>query len=228
MQHLFLLHGAIGSSAQLKSLEEFFSARFIVHRPDFPGHGGTKAQTFSIPFFADDLRKYCETRHIEKAYCFGYSMGGYVALYLARQVPQLFEKIVTLATKFQWDQETAEKEVKLLQPEVIIQKLPQFADTLRARHAPEDWKEVVKLTAGMLLAMGQDPPLKPGDYTAIDIPSLIMLGDRDKMVSLEETLAVCKQMPKAQCAVLPGTPHPLEAVDMKLLGFMIERFFERG
>ena len=44
------------------------------------------------------------------------------------------------------------------------------------------------------------------------------------MVTREETIAVFEQLPNAQLAILPGTPHPIEQVDNDLLAFHIRRF----
>lgn len=225
MKHLILLHGAIGSSEQLQSLKEKLSPDFHVHSLNFPGHGDeVMMEIFSIEQFAGHLKKYLLKNKIEKASLFGYSMGGYVALYLAKQHPEMIDKIITLATKFHWDEAIADKEVKMLQPHVIEQKLPGFATTLSERHHPNNWKEVLHKTAAMLMEMGKDNPLKLEDYKNIHTPSLIMLGDRDKMVFLEETVAVYKQLPNSQLAVLPGTPHPIEGVNKEALFFFIKQF----
>jgi len=225
MKHLVLLHGAIGSSAQLQSLKEKLSGSYKVHLLDFPGHGSTDTvDTFSITLFADHLKNYLEQNRIEQANIFGYSMGGYVALYLAKQHPDLLDKIITLATKFHWDEAIAAKEVKMLQHEVIEQKLPVFAQTLQQRHQPNNWKEVLHKTAAMLLQMGKENPMKPEDYSNINLPVLVMLGDRDKMVTMEETVAIYKQLPNAQLALLPSTSHPIEQADEEVLCFMIRRF----
>ena len=222
--HLLLLHGAIGSAAQLKPLAQALSGTYTVHVLDLPGHGGTEADAFSIPHFADFVSRYCAAQGLEKVGIFGYSMGGYVALYLAKQQPALVERIVTLATKFHWDPATAEKEKKMLRPEVIEEKLPDFARTLAERHAPGNWKELLAHTAVLLEGLGADPALKPEDYPALQTPVLLLLGDRDKMVTLEETLAVYRALPAAQLGVLPRTPHPIEAVEPSLLVPFIERF----
>jgi pimeloyl-ACP methyl ester carboxylesterase len=227
MQHLILLHGALGSSEQFKSLEQSLSNHYQVHVPDLPGHGGTGLQQeFSIPFFAQFLEEYIEQHNLTGASVFGYSMGGYVALYLARQKPELISKIITLATKWSWSEEIAAREIKMLQPEVIEQKLPQFAQALAQRHAPDDWKELLHKTAGMMLQMGKDNPLKHEDLAQVTTPSLIMLGDRDKMVSLQETVEAYQHIPGAQMAMLPKTPHPIEQVDMEMLAFFIRRLID--
>jgi pimeloyl-ACP methyl ester carboxylesterase len=225
MKHLLLLHGAIGSAEQLQPLKESLQGHYEIHLLNFPGHGGEPMpRAFSIPFFAEQVKEYCASNQLNSLSIFGYSMGGYVSLCLARKHPELVEKIITLATKFHWDEATAAKEIKMLQPEVIEQKVPQFAAALQKRHSPGDWKQVMEMTCQMLKELGDHNALQLADYTSIHTPTLVMLGDRDKMVSLEETVAVYKQLPQAQLAVLPGTPHPLEQVQPGLLRDMITRF----
>jgi pimeloyl-ACP methyl ester carboxylesterase len=225
MKTLLLLHGAIGSSAQLETLKKQFESSYTVHTFNFPGHGGAAVPpVFSIPLFANAVKHYIQEQALRRVSILGYSMGGYVALYLAKHHPELVEKVITLATKFEWDEAIAAKEIKMLQPEVIEQKLPAFAKTLEERHAPTDWKLVLDKTKDMLLGLGNQNALTLADYATIQTPVQVLIGDRDKMVSLEETVAVYKQLPNAQLGILPATPHPIEQVDAELLAFHIKRF----
>ena len=221
---LLLLHGAIGASTQLQPLADSLTAHYDVHLPDFPGHGGAPLpdQPFSISLFAEATLQYIRKHQLEDITIFGYSMGGYVALYLAKQHPGLISRIITLGTKFHWDEATAAKEVKMLNADTILQKVPAFADSLARSHAPQDWKEVLLKTSEMMLSMGHDNPLKPDEYKDITTPPLIMLGDRDKMVSIEETIAAYKGISGAQMAILPGTPHPIEQVNIALLSYFLQ------
>ena len=220
---LLMLHGAIGASRQLQHIAAELSANYEIHLLDFPGHGGTSLpdQPFSIALFAEATRAYIQQHNLQQLTIFGYSMGGYVAMYFAKDHPQLINSIITLGTKFHWDEATAAKEVKMLHADTIAVKVPAFAAALEALHAPNDWKHILQRTADMMLEMGRDNPLKPDDYKTINIPSLIMLGDRDKMVSLEETVATYKQLPDARMAVLPGTPHGIEQVNAALIAYLI-------
>jgi len=227
MQPLILLHGAIGSSSQLAGLAQKLSSNFDVHNLDLPGHGGRPMPAeFSIPFFAEYVKNYCDERGLENVLIFGYSMGGYVGMFLAKKHPQLVQKLATLATKFYWDETIAAKEVKMLQPEVIRQKLPDFAKTLEQRHASLNWEEVLAGTAAMLTAMGKDNVLKPGEYSEISQPCLIMLGDRDKMVGLDETFSVYNSIPNGQLAVMPSTKHPVENVNVETVAYLAGKFFK--
>src|SRR5690606_38756652 len=126
--------------------------------------------------------------------------------------------------KFHWDEATAAKETKMLNADKIEEKLPAFAQSLEERHAPNDWKEVLGKTIDMLNSMGQDNPLKPEDYTTITHDCMILLGDKDKMITREESLAVYKALPNAQMGMLPATHHPIEQVNIPYLLFYIRQF----
>lgn len=226
MMPLILLHGAIGAGDQLEPLAALLSGHYDIHVIDFSGHGTAQVseEAYSIRLFADDVRAYMLKNGLERASIFGYSMGGYVAMYLARHFPELVDKVVTLATKWHWDEATAAKETQMLNADKIEQKVPAFAETLHKRHAAHGWKNVLSKTAAMMTALGADNPLKPEDHAATTHASLILLGDRDKMVTLDETLTVYKSLPNAQLGILPGTGHPIEQVRPEMLQFFIRRF----
>src|ERR1700754_572786 len=101
MQHLILLHGAIGSKEQLEPFADALKKDFIVHLIDFSGHGmrPISNEKFSLSLFANDVLEYIHDNNIEHANIFGYSMGGYVAMYLAKHHPEKITRIITLATK---------------------------------------------------------------------------------------------------------------------------------
>lgn len=231
MSHpLLLLHGAIGASSQLKPLaDELQKSGFDPELLDFAGHGGRGMPDadFSIPLFAEEVINWMDNERIGSIDIFGYSMGGYVALYMARYYPDRVGRIQTLATKFAWDAETAAKEVKMLNPEKIAEKIPKFAAALAERHAPQDWKEVLKRTADMMLAMGAQPPLSEEDFNAIPHIVQLCVGGNDSMVSLEETIHVCRQLKDAGFTVLPETPHPIEQMNTELLLLTAKNFFGR-
>lgn len=161
---------------------------------------------------------------LKQLHVFGYSMGGYVALYLAHTNPALVESVITLGTKLFWDEATAAKEVSMMQPERIEQKVPAFAENLNSLHYPNNWKEIMLSTADMLTDMGKENPLSPAAFENIKVPVLLMLGDSDKMEGLPETVHAFQQMPLAQLAVLPATPHALEQTDTALLPLYIDKF----
>jgi esterase/lipase len=226
MKHLLLLHGAIGAKDQLQPLTELLKNDFIVHVFNFSGHGGKpfSNESFSIQVFAIEVEEYLSTQNIQQPSVFGYSMGGYVALYLAKKLPQLLSEIVTLATKFNWDEAAAAKEAAMLNAEVLQDKLPAFAEQLKQRHHPNDWKLLFEKTKTMLLQMGKHNPLQLTDYSIIRQPVLLLLGDNDKMVTREETEAVLQALPNSRFQLLEQTSHPIEKVNSSALARIIREF----
>jgi pimeloyl-ACP methyl ester carboxylesterase len=224
MHSLLLLHGAIGAADQMDGLAHTLRHEYSVYTPDFSGHGGKTFpdESFSMRLFAEDVLQLMDKEGLQQVSIFGYSMGGYVAMYLAKHFPERINKIITLATKFYWDETIAAKETAVLDAAAIEAKVPAFAKALEQRHG--NWKELLKRTADMLTALGKDNTLKPDDYSSINTPTLVLLGDRDKMITLEETLAVYKSLPNAQLGILPDTSHPFEKVDTEQLVFFIKRF----
>ena len=226
MKHLLLLHGAIGAKDQLEPLANELKDDFTTHTLNFSGHGGNAIpDVFSIATFADDVLRYLSGHKIETVDIFGYSMGGYVALFLARDFPEKVGRVFTLATKFEWTPEIAIRETKMLDAEKIAEQIPAFAKQLEQRHQPSDWKLVLSKTAGMMHDLGADNPLKKKDYQAIEHQTLVGIGDKDAMVTLEETIAVYRDLPNANLVVIPATQHPLEKADLNRLKTEIAKFF---
>lgn len=230
MQHLLLLHGAIGAKDQMQPLAECCSPAFMVHMFNFSGHGGgpMPADAFSFPLFATEVLDYLDRHQISSVNIFGYSMGGYVAMYLAKHFPGRVQKVMTLATKFYWDEKIAEKEINMLNANFISETLPIFARQLAQRHAPNDWKQVLDKTKIMLLDLGRTNCLELKDYGGIQTPCLLMLGDKDKMVTKEETEAVYKALPNASMHILPDTSHPIERINLDMVNQVIVRFIVDG
>lgn len=226
-QSLLLLHGALGSCTQFESLAGRLRAHYDVHTFDFRGHGAAALPAgLTIRTLTEQLDNWI-SEHIpdhSPLTVFGYSMGGYVALLLALEKPQYFRRIITLGTKLHWSPESAAAEIKMIDPEKIEQKVPAFAAELAKRHGAEKWKGLLLQTAELMTDLGATNSLRPEAMQQLTVPVTLLLGDRDKMVTLEETLNVYKAIPGAAFGVLPETPHPIEKVDAERLVFEISQY----
>lgn len=224
---LLLLHGAIGSQEQFNSLTKLLQKDFEVIVLNFSGHGGRElpVSDFSIKLFVNDVLDLLIEKNISSINIFGYSMGGYVALYIARYFPSIVGKVFTLATKFDWNESASEKEVRMLIPEKIEEKVPAFASHLKLLHHPQDWKLVMKKTADMMMEMGKRQPLLENDFKQIAHTVRLGVGDIDKMVSTDETMRIAMRIPNASFLLFNDTPHPMEQVDVQRLSNELSNFF---
>jgi len=225
MQKLLLLHGALGSAVHFNQLKELLSDTCEVHTLNFASHGGSEVvETITIPGFAEEVIAYLNEKDIATIAVFGYSMGGYVGLYLAKNYPDRVEKLFTFATKLNWTPEGAAKETAMLNPDAIREKVPKYAAALENLHG-QHWEKLMHKTAAMMLGLGSAPALNDEDFSNIEIPVLLGVGDKDVMVSIEETLSSYRVLPNAQLLVMPNTPHPIDRVDQEALAQQIRKYF---
>lgn len=222
---LLLLHGALGAAADFDSLLPLLIAD-DVYTLEFEGHGTQPLpeRPFRIEHFASNVITVMNDNDLERVDVFGYSMGGYVALYLASNYPLRIGKVMTLATKFHWTPEVAAQETRLLDANKIQEKVPQYAGALAQLHG-DKWRDVLAATAEMMHHLGETPPLTDERLQTIKNPVRISLGDRDKMVTLDETIHVYRQLANAELQVFPSTPHPINQVSMSVLAEAINAYF---
>lgn len=224
-QQLILLHGALGASTQMLPLKNLLENHFDVYTLNFEGHGGrTSNNAFSIELFTQNVIDFMSENALESASFFGYSMGGFVALNLASTHSHLVERIVTYGTKFEWTPENAAMEVKMLNPDIINEKVPKFAASLNTLHAPLDWKLNMEKTAAMMLNLGQKNGFSDQQLTSIQQKVLIGIGDQDQMVTIEESTNAAHILPNGNLFVFKEFVHPIERIAIDQVAEEITRF----
>jgi pimeloyl-ACP methyl ester carboxylesterase len=230
MNQILLLHGALGAESQLQLLKQALVREgFVVYTLNFSGHGGAHFKdSFGIETFAADVLDFLDTNVPDQVDVFGYSMGGYVALWLALNHPHRVRKIITLGTKFDWSRESANKEIQKLDADKIMEKVPAFARILEQLHAPNSWRELLQKTSDMMHALGESPLLDSNNLTKIKNEVLILLGDADEMVDRIFSEECSRLIPHSKFVLLPDTPHPIEKVEMKILLREILNFLDSG
>ena len=215
---ILLLHGALGSKDQFKDLTSHLDPGIEVNTFNFSGHGGKPfSDSFSIEGFSDEVLQFLKENNISETMIFGYSMGGYVALNTALKLPQVVRRIFTLGTKFDWNPETAAKEIKMLNPEIIEAKVPRFADALKHRHGADKWKKLLRKTAEMMTAIGNGAVIDETDFSKIKQPVTIGIGTLDNMVTLEESSKIADLLQNGTLQIFEGFKHPIEQIDTKIL-----------
>jgi pimeloyl-ACP methyl ester carboxylesterase len=225
--HLLLLHGALGVGSQFDPVKKALADSFEVHTLDFEGHGASplRDRPLRMAHYAENAMEYLNKWSIPATGIFGHSLGGHVGLFLARFHSDRINGVFTLGTKFNWTPEIAEKENRLLIPDKIMEKVPRFGRLLRERHVAAGWEALLERQREMQLHVARENPLPDDDIRSISQRVRISIGDRDKMVSLEESIRVYRLLENAEFQVFPGTPHPLEKAPVDKLAEAIIDFF---
>ena len=212
MKDLILLHGALGAAKELGALASALQSVANIHVFEFSGHGKTaKRETFFIDQFSWELEDYIREKGI-KPLIFGYSMGGYVALNMLATCDIKIERLITLGTKFDWNESSSEKEASFLDPDRLAQQVPQYVTYLKSLH-DENWVEVVKNTKELMFRLGKKPLLSVENLELIETPVHICRGGLDRMVSEEESVWASNALKEARYMEFVGLKHPLHQVD---------------
>lgn len=224
---LLLLHGAIGAKTQFTQLAAALGDTFEVHTLDFEGHGAAAdaGRPFRMQHFVENVVAYMDANDLAQIDIFGHSMGGYVGLLLAAQQPERVRRVFTLGLKFAWTPEFGKREIRNMNPDKILEKVPRFAQVLEARHMGMGWVENMRKSAEMTLDLGHSHTLTPELLTTIQQPVVIGLGDRDKMTTINESVAAYQALPNGALQIFPKTQHPLERINIAMLAAAITHFF---
>lgn len=228
MEHLLCIHGALGHPDDFSPLLPYLSPTFNVHLPLLGGHGSKPFPAdASILAYVDQIDAFCKSEGIERAHFFGYSMGGYIALAYAKRFPGKVASIATLGTKMEWSVAIAEREARMLDADKIKEKVPRFAAELEAMHGPQ-WTMLTRHIALLMQELGKAPELSPEDLALLERPVRLLVGNSDKMVTLEETRATAGALPNGNWGVLPSTGHPFKQVRPALLSALLADFWSMG
>ena len=157
----------------------------------------------------------------------GCSMGGYVAMAVLRQAPELVAGLVLVSTRASADAEAAranrhamaariEDEGAGFVPDTVLPTLL-GAETLERRPSVVDTvRTIASEQDGAAIAWAQRAMAARPDSSALlaatDVPTLIVRGEQDTLIPAEDADAMAALMPKAEVVVLAGAGHlpPLE------------------
>ena len=209
--HLVLLHGANGGSVEIEPLRAALSDYFEVSAPDWLGHGGRPLpKDIDVPALAADFIDWMDAHGIERAWIAGYSLGGLIGLYMARHIPGRVQGVMALASKVIPDAPSIKHWTYLAS--VARLEGSERAKQLEKTHAPNDWRDVARMNQRFFESLGKAPPLDAEALGKIACPVMLVNGDRDQLVSWDETVALGKLIPRSKVVKFYGLAHPMRLV----------------
>lgn len=224
-QNILLLHGALGSKEIFEDLIPYLSEKFNVYSFDFYGHGIYSNQSnINVEMLCKQIEDYVENRQLQGISVFGYSMGGYLALFASYRKPDYLGKIITLGTKFEWNVSIADRETNQLRSLLKLPDEHPFKKQLISLHGEINYKNCLKNTREIILEIGGKNFLTDANAEKINSEILLLLGENDNMVSKEETIQISKHLPNSNLIVLTDTKHQFEKVNKASLSEIINKF----
>jgi len=233
---LVLLHGGLGVGNNFEHLIPAFSKQFRVITPDSRGHGKTDNPSgeFSYRLMAEDVAAFVNALELNRPLICGWSDGGQIALELGMHYPDLMKCMVVGAAWFKFS-ETYRNALRTLAVESsgvvniekITQALPQVVGVWRSIHSfqgSDYWRTLLTQISSMWWT-----PLgyTAEDFQQIKTPTLILVGDRDQMVPVEEAAEMYRFIQGAELAIIPNSDHSLPRMRAELFSTIVLDFLLR-
>lgn len=210
---IVVLHGVNGSSAEMAPVIRLLSPRFDVRAPDLLGHGGRDVPDgYTLEEMADDLVHWLDDERLGPAFLLGYSLGGYLALYLARFHPERVRGVIGIIVKHVYDEASLAHIAYLARPERIARPGNPRKQELEQIHGADKWIAVTSNTATLYRSFGRRLPLQIEDLKQIRAPVLLLSGEQDPLVTAQDSRDLAALLPNARLGLFPGTAHPLMKV----------------
>jgi len=234
------VHGFGGDKETWLMMAALIPKRRGVALIDLPGHGRSSdvpESQATIRHHAEAVLRVLDRAGFDRAVICGNSMGGGVALRLARSWPDRVAGLVLVAsigrdvhesTALQWVDHNPLipreadidrfMELVLERPPPVGKAVIRHVITQRARRA----ESLQKLFRGFVLA-GGDAGV-PRELAPIDIPALVIHGEQDRIISKRTAEDLVQALPRAELVVMRGVGHAPQLEAPRTTAKLVERF----
>jgi 3-oxoadipate enol-lactonase len=193
--------------------------------PDLRGHGGTPASgdMYSMDLLADDVNAFLDARGVDTPIdlC-GHSMGGYIAFAFYRKYAHRLRSLILTATRSAPDTPEGKAGRDALVEQVRANGIEPVAAGMAGRllssqtleHRPELVTEVQEIimetsvdgTVAALRGMKSRPD-STSTLAQIELPTLVVHGQADQIIPLEEAKLMAEAISGSQFEVIPDAGH---------------------
>ncbi len=213
-----LLHpgGAGVDSRALDPTLDGLARFFRCYTPEQRAHGRTPDTDGPVSYdvMAGDTIAFIEHVIRQPVHLMGCSDGAVVALTVARRRPDLVRLLVFAAGVFHhdgWEQDVLDGEP------------PEFLRQAYGELSPDGIGHYDVVVAKLAAMHASQPAMSEADLRQVTVRTLIMVADDDE-VRLEHAVAMYRNMPDAELAVVPGTSHGLLVEKPALCNLLMTEF----
>ncbi len=245
---LLFISGLAGGSWSWYGQLLFFRNHYRCIPFDNRGSGlsGKPKGPYTITRMAEDALCLLDCLQIDKALVFSISMGGMIALDMARIAPQRLGAMVLACThaggrnRISPSKETLEtlmSNAGLSRQEILWKNTPLFfSERCRMKEWPiiEEWheKQIQSPNQPERALLAQLAAIQKFDCTSqlgrIENPALILTGTGDIVVPCANAYFLAKNLPNAELVEIPGAGHAIHAECRDLINQTAHDFFQRA
>jgi pimeloyl-ACP methyl ester carboxylesterase len=211
---LVLLHSGGMAGAEWDEHAGALAERFRVLVPDLPGHGRTPLDgELTVERMADAVAAMLDDAGVDSAHVLGSSMGGAVALWTVLNRPSLVDRLVLFRIGYTREGKSVARDLSLDDPDYW--RSVGMADALSRMHEPQGgpdaWMAIVDRDARLFEEDPERHDHDREDLEGIGTPTLVVAGDRDPLVPVEEAVEMYRAIADADLWILPRASHVVAA-----------------
>ena len=229
---LALIHGAGGDHLSWPSPLRRLSG-YRVYSPDLPGHGKSTGRGLQvIGSYGEAAAAWLHGLALPKVFLAGHSMGGAIALWLALNHPELVRALVLISTGA-----TLPVNLSLIEELATQVGFPTAVDKITS------WSFSSRVEPALVETVKRQmlttrPSVLAGDFRACDrfdlsgrleeiqVPTLVLVGDEDKMTPERFAEELAEGIPGAELTVIHGAGHMLPLEQPKQVAGVVQGFLE--
>lgn len=184
---------------------------------DLPGFGSEPPS--SAIRSIDDYARFVLDRVPGTATFAGFSMGGYIALAIARLAPERMDGLILIDTRETADTEEARKgrfeTIEKVRQQGIAPVVESMLPKMLTADAPQSDRDRVREIMNTSTAEGVMAALEAmagrqdssSVLPAIEVPALIVVGDRDAITPPSDAQRMSRAIPNAKLVTIAGAAH---------------------
>lgn len=233
MQNWVFIHGAGGSAKHWQPLLQALKATSDIEAYcyEMPGHG-LRSDALAIDMHAakDDLEHYLNQNMLEKFVLVGHSLGGLLSMLYAIEHPDRIEKLILVSTAakiFLHPSFLKQMQSGQINHEFIDEG---FSGEISVQHKTWVVDDLMKtkLDSTACDFMNVSELDIQSELIKLTMPTLILSGDDDKIISPRRTRALLKRITSSEYVCIPGAGHypQLEKISdtsMAIMHYAFER-----
>ena len=220
MKTIAWIHGFPLSSAMFDKQHDIEAVQHLV--PDLPGFGGTPAPVrgeITMDQYARRVLTELDRRGIARATFAGFSMGGYIALAIARIAPHRMDGLILIDTRETADTPEARQgrydTIEKVRAEGIASVVESMLPKMLSANAPQEMRDRVReimnssSPEGVMAAL--EVMAERRDSTAVlptlEVPTLIVVGAEDPITPPADAERMAAAIPNAKLVKIAGAAH---------------------
>jgi len=215
---LLLIHGNGESIGSFKGQIAPLARRYRVIAMDSRGQGKSSLGDAPLTYeqMADDTNAFLEHVKLAHVKVLGWSDGGIIGLLLTLHHPDKVSMLAVMGANLEPDG---------AYPWAVdgIKKTRAKLEAALAQ-STEAQRQQMQLELKLLDLLGNQPHIPAADLAGVQIPTLVMAGDRD-VIRDEHTLMIFHALPKSQLAIFPGATHMIPSADPARFNRTVLEFF---